>query len=408
MNIVLLSSVYPSKDTPGDVTPVVHYLAKEWVLSGHNVHVFHTASAFPRLYYILARPFKNILHSKLDCVVPHNAPKEYDEIRDGVCITHLSLRKLRPHRRFPDKQIQHVVAAISSYIEQEGLPDCFIGHWDNPQLELLHALKNTFHRPTCLVYHRNDFSDLYNRYGKDTEFLVRDVDLAGFRNRTALERYEQLFGKPAHSFTCASGVSTAFVNAGKDVEKDIKEIQSFVYVGTLICRKNPSAVLTALSKSFQQEEFEITYIGEGREKKRIQREFDKLGCSGKLTFTGQIPREEIIPFLEQADVFVMISRGEVFGLVYLEAMALGCITIASRHEGVDGIIEDGVNGFLCEAGNSEELASIITKIRGMSHDELNAISRRAKETARVYSDANVAANYIHELDKIVALQAGVH
>ena len=42
----------------------------------------------------------------------------------------------------------------------------------------------------------------------------------------------------------------------------------------------------------------------------------------------------------------MISQGEAFGLVYLEAMARGCITIASRGEGFDGIIKDGINGFL--------------------------------------------------------------
>ena len=38
----------------------------------------------------------------------------------------------------------------------------------------------------------------------------------------------------------------------------------------------------------------------------------------------------------------MISELETFGLVYIEAMAAGCITIASRNEGFDGIIKDGV------------------------------------------------------------------
>lgn len=40
----------------------------------------------------------------------------------------------------------------------------------------------------------------------------------------------------------------------------------------------------------------------------------------------------------------MISRNETFGVVYLEAMAAGCITIASRNVGYDGIIVDRVNG----------------------------------------------------------------
>lgn len=46
-----------------------------------------------------------------------------------------------------------------------------------------------------------------------------------------------------------------------------------------------------------------------------------------------------------SDCFIMISKNEAFGLVYLEAMSAGCITIASRGEGFDGVIIHGVNGF---------------------------------------------------------------
>ena len=54
----------------------------------------------------------------------------------------------------------------------------------------------------------------------------------------------------------------------------------------------------------------------------------------------------------------MISSNEVFKLVYLEAMAQGCIVIASKGGGFDGINVDGQNGFLCEPGDSEQLESI--------------------------------------------------
>jgi glycosyltransferase involved in cell wall biosynthesis len=350
---------------------------------------------------VLGRPFKRILDSKLGHLVPTQAPKEYDETVDGVRVTHVSLKKVKPHGRFPNKQIQRIFNIISTYIEKEGLPDCFVGHWDNPQLELLHLLKTKYHRPTCLVYHSNLFSQLYDCYGADTDSLVKDVDLVGFRNITARAAYVEQFGEPTHAFVAASGVSRPFIEAGQITEKTFKDISRFVYVGSLINRKYPTAVVSALFQSYQQSPFDITYIGDGDDKKLVQQRFDELGCKGNLTFTGLIPREEVIHYLKQSDVFVMISKGEIFGLVYLEAMALGCITIAARHQGIDGIIEDGVNGFLCEAGNVNELASIISRIRNMSSDDLNIMSKKAKETARMYSDVNVAENYIHELSKIV-------
>lgn len=66
----------------------------------------------------------------------------------------------------------------------------------------------------------------------------------------------------------------------------------------------------------------------------------------------------------------MISKAETFGLVYLEAMSMGCLTVASRHEGMEGIIEDGVNGFLCNAGDEFELAQVINKINNLSQKRL--------------------------------------
>ena len=402
MHIILLSSVYPSMSSTKGTTPVVHYFAKEWVLMGHEVHVFHTESAFPSFFYLLGRLFKKMLDAKLGHLVPTHPPKEYDEKKDGVTVTHILLKKIIPHGRFSQNQIMRAFDICSSYVRSEGVPDCFVGHWDNPQLELLRLLKEKYRRPTCLVYHSNQFSQLYSCYNGDTEALVNYIDLAGFRNITAMSEYEKLFGRPAHSFIAASGVSKPFIEAGETFEKEIVNVERFVYVGTLIHRKYPVAVLEALHQSYQHQPYSVTYIGEGDDTELVKKKYSELDCKGELLFTGRVPRDVVIHYLKQADVFVMISKGEIFGLVYLEAMAMGCITIAARHEGIDGIIVDGVNGFLCEAGNVEELVSIINRIRRLAPNELNTISKRAKETACAYSDRNVAQNYINELSKIVS------
>ena len=110
---------------------------------------------------------------------------------------------------------------------------------------------------------------------------------------------------------------------------------------------------------------------------------------------GNIPRKQVIKLLDESDCMLMISYGETFGLVYLEAMARGCITIGSRGEGMVGIIDDGVNGFLCEAGNSDELSEIIGRINLLTPSEKKRISNNAIKTATKFSDYNVAKNYIN-------------
>ena len=97
----------------------------------------------------------------------------------------------------------------------------------------------------------------------------------------------------------------------------------------------------------------------------------------------------------------MISKAEAFGLVYLEAMAQGCITIASRNEGFDGIIQHGVNGFLCEAGNVDELSDLLTSIRNMDKDKLIEISNNAIETAKRLTDAKAAKLYIDNVSAAI-------
>ncbi len=96
----------------------------------------------------------------------------------------------------------------------------------------------------------------------------------------------------------------------------------------------------------------------------------------------------------------MISRGEAYGLAYLEAMARGCIVVASRNEGFDGIIKDGVNGYLCNAGDRHELAKVIIRIKQLSNAEKQNISRKAIETAKWLTDHNAAKIYIENIVKL--------
>lgn len=400
MNIFLLTSVYPYQYAPKGTTPVVHYFAKEWVKMGHQVHVIHIVTAFPMWYYYFGRIFKNILDSKLGFFVPTQIPKEYEETKDGIKISHITLKKFKPHGRYNQKQIQIAFKKISNIITKENKPDCFVGHWDNPQLELLNLLKQHFHLPTCLVFHSNDFYYLNKLYSSDVKALINDIDLIGFRNITAQKNFEHIYGRTENTFIAASGVSKPFIEAGKLSDKSFSNISKFIYVGALMKRKFPIAFVEALSYAYKSEPFEITYIGNGAEKQNIQEAYNRLSCKGKIIFTGRIPRDQVINYLQEADVFAMISKDEIFGLVYLEAMALGCITIAGRGEGVDGIIEDGVNGFLCEAGNAEELSLIIKRIRTMTTKELEGISKCAKKTAQRYSDVNVAEHYITQLKNI--------
>lgn len=393
MKIILIAPNYPSKYTPVGTTPVVHYFAREWVKMGHEVVVFHLETKYPFFIYWGTRLFGKKIYSKRGSALYTKSPKDYQEVVDGVNIFHIVVNKFFPSPRFSKEQVDRAYAKVFDYCNQTGPADVFIGHWDNPQLEILNRLKKAFPaRTTALVLH-SLIRDLNVVYPDTLKTLFDGIDIIGFRSIKARLAFQEKYFTPSRSFIASSGVSDLFIKNAKDKTFD-KGVKNFIFVGSLLQRKHPREILMAVSSVYGDSPYKVTYVGDGDEINHIKRDFERLSGKGEIELTGRLKREEIIEYLKRSDVFVMISYDEVFGLVYMEAMAMGCITVASVGSGVDGIIKDGENGFLCRPGDEKHLEEVIASIRKLSKEELNKISRNAVKTALMYSDYNVAATYL--------------
>ena len=94
----------------------------------------------------------------------------------------------------------------------------------------------------------------------------------------------------------------------------------------------------------------------------------------------------------------MNSKGEVFGLVYLEAMLANCITVASLNEGMDGIITHGKDGYLVHAGNTDELTKVIRNIQSLNYSAAKKIAESGYVTACSFTDSAVAKKYLESIE----------
>lgn len=397
MKIYILTPVYATQTQGAGATPVVHYFAKEWVKLGHEVHVLYLRARYPNIFYWGAKYMSKFLTSLLNQPIHEEPSSDNTYEIDGVRVSQISMKKFLPHSKYSNKVIETTLKLIKDYCLMNGEPEIFVGHWHNPQLEILSQLKRTLGVKTCLVLHNNIFN--FNKfYGSQYFELIQDIDILGFRNNIAMKRYCEEYGTHKNMFVASSGVSKNFISAGSEFSPDFTNgIKKFIYVGMLMARKYPTNILVALNNINDKSDKQLIYVGDGDEATAIKRIQKEAGCTTNVIFTGRIPRDQIIEKLKDSQVFIMISKGEVFGLVYLEAMALGLITIGSRNEGIDGIIEDGKNGFLCDAGNTKELEQIIERIQNMPYNELIEISQNAKLTAMEYSDGNVASSYLSHI-----------
>lgn len=96
-------------------------------------------------------------------------------------------------------------------------------------------------------------------------------------------------------------------------------------------------------------------IGEGPLRRSLEKRVEETGLSRNFYFTGEISRGEVLGYLDKADIFVLPSIDEAFGISILEAISKKVPVVAMNHSGVSDIIKNGVNG--CLADNLTEFSS---------------------------------------------------
>lgn len=106
----------------------------------------------------------------------------------------------------------------------------------------------------------------------------------------------------------------------------------------------------------------LVFVGGGDDRARLHNRARSLGVAGSVLFTGFVSERDLIAFYRKAAVFAMPSRGEGFGLVYLEAMAHSLPCIGALDDAAGEIIEDGRTGFLIQQSDCEGLSDRLVRL----------------------------------------------
>jgi len=123
----------------------------------------------------------------------------------------------------------------------------------------------------------------------------------------------------------------------------------------------------------------LLMIGDGPDRRAAERLACEKGIHGKIHFMGK--QDRIHEKLAMADVMLLPSEMESFGLAALEAMACEVVPVASRVGGVPEVIEDRVDGFLAPAGDVEAMAACALEVL-TDNALLAAMSKAARATAQ--------------------------
>lgn len=353
-------------------------------------------------------------------------PRVSDALGQGGRTIHLPAGPEAPYDK--NRVFDHLpqfVKGVRNFAQQEGLAyDLIHSHywlsgwvarelrksWGVPVIQMFHTLD----RMKNIVAQSEEEREVARRIEMETE-VIAFADRIVAATTLEKDQMTQLYGAdPAKITVIPCGVDLSLfrpipVDEARE-RLDICERKHMVlFVGRIEPLKGIDTLLKAMSTVVQdfpnwREDICVCIVGGDdsedsaavdKEMERLQDLRAELGIGDLVTFLGARAQETLPDHYSAADVVVMPSHYESFGMVALEALACGTPVIASQVGGLSFTVQDGVTGFLVPGRDPPALAEKITlllKNRAMR----NKLGAQGIEWAQQHSWANVA-------DQIVSL-----
>ena len=158
-----------------------------------------------------------------------------------------------------------------------------------------------------------------------------------------------------------------------------------VTASRLIKRKSPELLVSAFASVLKAiPNAKLVIAGSGREVQNLSQQIKDLNITESVSLIGGMAKERVAQLMAAADLFVLPSKLESFGLSLLEASAAGVPVVCSNAGGVPEVFQDGFNALLYTAGDDGAMAEAM--IRLIQDSELaKKIGANALETARRFT-----------------------
>jgi len=350
LSVMMLTWEFPPRII-GGISPHVYYLSKSLARNGVKVYV-------------------------VTCDFP-GAPQH--EVVDGVEIFRIDSYK-NPSPDFAtwvylmNVNMQKEAAALVNSLD--GKVDVFHAHdWLVATAGI--GLKHVFRKPLLATMHsteigrRNGIHFDYERMIHETEaWLTYEAWRVICCSDYMVSHVRWAFGLPADKLVMAPNGVNADVYAKIDND-DLSRFRSkfalpeekiILFVGRLVHEKGVHALVNAVPKVLGRVNAKLIIVGNGYMRDQLSNIVKSMGFAHKVMFTGFVDDETLRKLQKCADVSVVPSLFEPFGIVALEAMAAKSPVVVSDTGGLSEIVEHDVSGVKVYADNPESLVWGITKV----------------------------------------------
>ena len=235
------------------------------------------------------------------------------------------------------------------------------------------------YRKNTVIYHGPyycDFNKKYNlmakvfdlffvnRYRKlNTCFITKSHLAEEYLRKKDLKNVSTVgVGIDVEALTAGNGETVPFV---ENTLKNKRFDRNLLYIGRIEPRRNPMFLLDILDELRQRNEnVGLILIGTGEKNylKKFWNYADKLDVSKQILYQDKLEQKYLCQVYPFADVFLLPTIYDIFGMVLLEAMYFSMPVLTTVNGGADMLINDGVNGFVFRDFNTKQWGDCITKL----------------------------------------------
>jgi glycosyltransferase involved in cell wall biosynthesis len=243
---------------------------------------------------------------------------------------------------------------------------------NHPSLFLMNAnLKKSVRYPLVSIVHHLRCNEQHPSvlrwwYRQVEKIYLNSVDGLICNSRTTLETVKRFIKNPKPAVVATPGGDALPVKTVPNLSAHSQNsVVQLLFVGNWIPRKGLHILLEAL-KLLGSQSWQLSLVGRTNlmpsYERKIRHQIAASGLSEKVHIHGAVSDEDMVRLWQSADVLVVPSQYEGFGIVYLEAMRFGVVPIGGKSGAAGEIIQSGINGFLVRPDSTAELSDLLATL----------------------------------------------
>lgn len=226
-------------------------------------------------------------------------------------------------------------------------------------------LAKRYNKPLIVTIHGQDFQQTIYKNKKCKRNIEKVINFSRktivVSNKLKKIGEKELNINPEKLITISNGVNIEDIHQEKsNLTEKYKGKKIILSVSSLIKIKGIDYNLEAAAR-LKEKYPNLIYliIGDGAERKTLEKLVEKLNLKNRVTFLGQLTHKKTMEYMSICDIFSLPSWKEGFGIVYLESMAHKKPVIACQKQGITDIIKNKEIGILVKPKNTNDLTNAI-------------------------------------------------